>query len=607
MISQDTISKVKDKANLIEIIGESVSLRRQGRNLVGLCPFHSEKSPSFMIRDSGESYYCFGCGASGNVLSYVMQTRGLSFPEAVEELASRYGVEIVYESGTKEGKKPPGEGELLYKINHLAQSFFTEESRQAPQIFKKYTEERHLVGEVAQTFGVGYAPERGGIVDFLRSKKIDDEAMIRAGLVQRNQMGKLMDRFRARVIFPIYVDGKRIAGFGGRILPGLLDADREKRSPKYLNSPETEIYKKSKILFGLPQASKAVRENGSVYLVEGYVDVIGLWRVGVHNVVATCGTAVTEEHIKRISHLAKRLIVLFDGDQAGRAAAAKMYPLTVNSGLDVFAIFLDPEDDPDTFAEKHGDKTGQVLEEIKKIPLFECYVESLIDEYGGTNIGAAAKGKIGAELQKHLSRIENQIERASLTDAAAMKLKIRTEELASFVARAPTDQPKLPATSDSKEAVSNALVTVTSLPKADQELLRAVIAERSLIEEALCSPTVCSSAHSMTVRFLAGISAILGTEHDDGHKKQALKGFLQALGDDWVDLWRSAFKMGEDKRSNPTKVYKECLSTYEKSQLKSEVSLLSAELAGNISEDEKVKLAQRKLMLDRRLKEISLT
>lgn len=606
MISQETISKVRDKANLVEIIGETVSLRRQGRNLVGLCPFHSEKSPSFMVRDSGDSYYCFGCGVSGNVLSYVMQTQGLSFPEAVEELASRYGVEIEYESGSRESKKPAGEGELLYKINHLAQAFFSEESRQAPPIFKKYLEDRHLVGDVGQTFGIGFAPERGGLVDFLRVKKIDEEAMIRAGLVQRNQMGKLIDRFRARVMFPIYIDGKRIAGFGGRILPGILEAEREKRSPKYLNSPETEIYKKSKILFGLPQASKAIRENGSVYLVEGYVDVIGLWRVGVHNVVATCGTAVTEEHIKRVSHLAKRLIVLFDGDQAGRAAAAKMYPLTVNSGLDIFAIFLDPEDDPDTFAEKHGSRTAQVLDEQKKIPLFECYVDSLIDDYGGSAIGAAAKGKIGAELQKHLSRIENQIERASLTDAAAMKLKIRTEELASFVVRAPMEQIRSSST-NIDEGVSDSRVAVSSLPKADQELLRAVIAERTLIEEALRSPTVCSSAHSMTVRFLAGISAILGTDQDDSLKKQALKGFLQVLGEDWVDLWRSAFKMGEDKRSNPAKVYRECLSTYEKSQLKSEVSLLSAEMSGNLNEDEKVKLAQRKLMLDRRLKDISLT
>jgi DNA primase len=605
VISQETIAKVKERANLIEIIGESVSLRRQGANYVGLCPFHSEKSPSFLVRDGGEGYHCFGCGAGGNVISYVMQTRGLSFPEAVEELASRFGVEVVYDQGSRQGVRTPGESELLYKINHLAQNYFLEQLQKGPELLHRYLEERNLDAPCREAFGVGFAPDRGGLVEYLRGRKIDDESMIKAGLVQRNQQGRIIDRFWGRVIFPIFIDGKRIAGFGGRILPGLFDAEREKRSPKYLNSPETEVYKKSKTLFALPQASKSIRESGTVYLVEGYVDVIGLWRVGVHNVVATCGTAATEDHIKRIAHLAKRLIVLFDGDNAGRAAAAKMYPLTVNSGLDIYAVFLDAEDDPDTFAAKQGASTGQILSEMKKVPLFEVYLDSLIDMYSPDGVlGAAAKGKIGAEVQKHLGRIQNQIEKAALTDVAAMKLKVRVEELGAFVGRAsPEDSGKLSVGESHNEAASYR-VAVSTLPKTDQELLRAVIAEQSLIEDSIRSPVVCSEAHSLTVRFLAGVAAILGEDKSDSEKKALLKAFLQSLGDDWVELWRLAYKLKEDPRSSPAKAYRECLLDYEKSQLKSRVTMIEAELLTSLTDAEKVKLAQEKLILSRRLKEL---
>ena len=610
MISQETISKVKERANLVEIIGESVSLRRQGANYVGLCPFHSEKSPSFMVRDGGEGYHCFGCGAGGNVISYVMQTRGLSFPEAVEELAARFGVEVVYEQGSRQGARAPGESELLYKINHLAQNYFLEQVRKGPELLHKYLVERNLDENCREAFGVGYAPDKGGLVEYLRGRKIDEESMIKAGLVQRNQQGRIIDRFWGRVIFPIFIDGKRIAGFGGRILPGLFDAEREKKSPKYLNSPETEVYKKSKTLFALPQASKAIRESGTVYLVEGYVDVIGLWRVGVHNVVATCGTAATEEHIKRVSNLAKRLIVLFDGDDAGRAAAAKMYPITVNSGLDVFAAFLDAEDDPDTFAAKHELKTPQVLSEMKKVPLFEVYLDSLIDLYAGDGIlGAAAKGKIASELQKHLSRIQNQIEKAALTDLAAMKLKIRAEELVALVGKGPKENGRDISPVNSQvvsiaEGASGHRVPVGNLPKTDQELLRAVIADQSLIDDSIRNPIVCAQAHGLTVRFLAGVAAILGEYKPDSEKKALLKGFLQTLGEDWLELWRVAYKLKEDPRSSPPKAYRECIADYEKSQLKSRVSQVEAELLTSLTEEQKVKLAQEKLVLSRRLKEL---
>jgi len=616
VIAKETIGKVRDAANLLEVVGESVSLKRQGRNYTGLCPFHSERSPSFMVRDSGDTYYCFGCGESGNVISYVMSTRGLTFPEAVEELASRYGVPIVYEQGGQGVTASAVNTEAYYKINHAAAQFFGQAIPNGPSVLKQYLEKRNLNANSCKSFLVGFSKDEwSSLSDFLLSKKFDEDLIIKSGLGQRNHSGKLIDRFRGRLMFPIFIDPKRIAGFGGRIIPGLSDPEREKKSPKYLNSPETEVYKKSKILYGLPQASKRIRESGQVYLVEGYLDVIGLWRVGIENTVATCGTAVTEDHIKRLSQLAKRLIVVFDGDDAGRNAATKMFAVTINSGIDVSALFLDSDEDPDTFAEKHGEHTEKALNNLRKLPLFECFVDAMIQKYSGLegissarSIGAASKGKIAKELSLLLSKVSNSIERSSLIETAAAKLMIESKDFLKFIEGNASVAKNIVVTEDSNDLEDDDENSINErfvqLPKVDKELLRAVAVRRDLVEQALSNPILCTKAHQATLRFLVGLHEIVSKVGTDEQKKIELRDFLTSLGTDWVQFWKDSYKAAEYPNLDLGQVFKECLLTYEKNQLKERVSQVELELKGAEDETSKINLSQEMLLVRRRLGEL---
>lgn len=610
MISQETVLKVKQTANLIEVIGESVSLKRQGRNFMGLCPFHSEKSPSFMIRDSGEGYYCFGCGASGNVISFIMQTQGLTFPEAIEELASRYGIEVIYEKGNKV-INTINFSESIYKANYLALQYFQKQLKTGPILLKKYLEDRLLDLKVIGPFGIGFAPDEwSALSQFLISQKIDEEILIKAGLCQRNQSGKLIDRFRGRLIFPIFVDPKRIAGFGGRIVPGLVDLDREKKAPKYLNSPETEVYKKSKILYGLPQASRKIREMNSVYLVEGYVDVIGFWKVGIENTVATCGTSVTDEHMKRLSQLAKRLIVVFDGDDAGRAAAAKMYPITINTGIDVSAVFLGQDQDPDTFAALHGADTENVLSEQRTLPLFECYIESLIQKYGGGNIkslGAVSKGKIAVELSLLIGRVANEIEKSSLVDSASQKLQINTKQFQEMVSKpivANSRFIKNPTTLQNEnidETKKNFSIRVKDLPNVDRDLIRAVIAKKELASDVTKNPNIHDSAHPETFRFLSILKVIFETDVSDEIKKKEIKDLLNTYGPDWLEFWKESHHMANHPGVKIDQLFEQCLKAYQKNQLERIVGDINNQILDSDDETQRINLEEQRRKINQQI------
>ena len=277
-----------------------VKLKAAGSNLVGLCPFHDEKTGSFNINVSNNYYHCFGCGASGNVLSYVMETKGFSFLEAVEYLAQKFNITLKHEGGKKKAKSDIS-GKEIYQLNALAQEFFRSALKDNSKKLVSYLEDRGFDLPALKPFALGYAPAGwDNLYQFFQSRKIPEKLMLASGLIKKNSSGKIYDVFRDRVIFPIWIDGQRIAGFGGRI----IEEDADKKQAKYLNSPETLVYHKSQILFGFPQAIKAVKSLGYVYLVEGYFDVIRLHQMGVCNVVATCGTAVTPQHLKKLNHVA---------------------------------------------------------------------------------------------------------------------------------------------------------------------------------------------------------------------------------------------------------------------------------------------------------------
>jgi DNA primase len=620
VISQESIDRVRNEASIIEVVSETVKLRRSGANHTGLCPFHSERSPSFSVRESNNSYHCFGCGQSGNVISFVMMTRALSFPDAVEFLASRFGIELKYESGRAAG--PKFDREKLFALCQTAHLFFRRSLMQVKtgqgeyRKVGEYLKKRGLTADAINTFGIGYAPnQRGILIDELTKAGYDRESILLSGLARRSASGETYELFRGRLIFPIFIDPKRIAGFGGRIIPGVLEASYEQQSPKYVNSPETPIYQKSKTFYGLPQAMGAMREGGEVYIVEGYMDVIGLAMRGVHNAVACCGTALTEQHIKRLSGLCSRVHLLFDGDEAGKNAAAKSFPVARNAELDVTACFLPEDTDPDDFATQHGDRTAQALTELPKALLIDSFVDGIVRKLGCTSneeLGPNLLGKVCDEAAKALALVQREVVRASLITRVARRLKIETAQLDKLVEyyRA-----------DSGRTAGEASMTVRSvewrdgevsgralavgavanqgsdahagganreterpprmLPKSDLALLRVVMVLReAIISQVISNVDVCEMLQPESMKFILGLNDIIhDTELSNEQHKAEIKQYLQLLGAEWVALWKEAHTMLSMSEETPESVYEKTLSGFRREKLSLLIKESQQELA----------------------------
>lgn len=625
MISQETIDEIVERASLVEVVGESVVLKRQGASYVGLCPFHGERTPSFHVRDNDRFFHCFGCGESGNVIKFVMAMRALSFPEAVEELAGRFGIRIKHEGRVPGSPEPKSQKPLLFRINALAQEYFRRALERAEPEVLAYIRSRNVSQGAIDAFGLGYAPKLwGGLVEFLRSQKISEELILSAGLARRNSRGELNDLFRGRLMFPIWIDNRRIAGFGGRVIPPLFDAETLASFPKYLNSPETPIYQKTKIFYGLPQAVPAAREQGFVILVEGYLDVVGLAQVGVSHVVATCGTALTDQHVRRLAHVAQRLLVLFDGDDAGRSAAGKSFSTFINSGIDVEAGFLPDGEDPDTIAEKQGAQTSAYLAALPRKPLFDCYVDFLLarfDAKSAKDLGAAAKGKLAIELASTLAKVTNAIEQASYLERASFLLKIESAQLrslvrergghASQVGRAPAAAPSHAASRAVSEQgepqqTGQSRVALDSLPRLDRELLLAVMAKKeTLAAQVLADRHLSLGVQPATRSFIEALSAIVGEAgQSDGAKKERIKTLLREFGESWVEHWRKAYLMVGDREVDLVQVFEQCRSAVIKAELNQAIKRIDRDISESEQDEAKARLVQERILLSRRLSEL---
>ena len=349
-ISEDKITEIKNQADILDIVSESVLMKKAGRNYVGLCPFHSEKTPSFTVSPDKQIFYCFGCGEGGNVFSYLMKMEGLTFPETARQLARRYGIDIPSQSLTPAQKQRMGEKERLLAINRMAAEFYQRHLLKNPAggSARDYFVKRGITKETCQRFGLGYAPD--GWEHFARfsmMKKIPSALAEQTGLlVAREQKKGFYDRFRNRIIFPIHDAGGQVIGFGGRVMDDSL--------PKYLNSPESPVYNKSKSLYGLHRARQACREADSVYIVEGYFDLIRLHQSNVENAVATLGTALTEDHIRMLRGYARKAVLVFDSDDAGIRAAHRSVDLFMRFEMDAKVMVLPQGHDPDTFLVEYG-------------------------------------------------------------------------------------------------------------------------------------------------------------------------------------------------------------------------------------------------------------
>jgi DNA primase len=358
-LTDDQIDQVREATDIVDLIGEHVRLRKRGRNYFGLCPFHNERTPSFSVFEEKGIFKCFGCGKAGDAYSFVMFLENLSVPEAVEKLAKRANIDLGPEL-TEDEKAHQGHRESIHAaLTEAARWYYRTLRSVAGGPAMEYLAERGLEEETMKLFGLGFAPDRPGVLRaYLNEKGFDDRTLEDAGIVASSNRGEYYERFRGRIIFPVFSPTGKIVGFGGRILPGA-----GKDLAKYINSPDTEVYHKSHILYGLYQAKDAIRRKKFALLVEGYADVISVFQAGFENVVAASGTSLTTDQLNLLRRYTTNVVLLFDADQAGRNAAMRGIELAIQAGFDVNIVVLPQGEDPDSFVRTKGrDAFEQALE-----------------------------------------------------------------------------------------------------------------------------------------------------------------------------------------------------------------------------------------------------
>jgi len=351
MISQNTIQEILSRIDIIDIVGGFVKLKKRGANYLGLCPFHNEKTPSFTVSPSKEIYKCFGCGRSGNSISFIMEHEKYSYVEALKWLANKYGIAIEETFATDEQRQQIQTADSLYIINSFAQQFFTKqlfETEEGQDIGLSYLKERGFREEVIKKFQLGYSPEqRDAFAKEAIAKQYSAELLLKTGLVV-NRNEQLLDNYRGRIIFPVHNHSGKVLGFGARILKS------NDKAPKYINTPENEIYLKSKILYGSYFARQSIDKLDECLLVEGYTDVISLHQSGIENAVASGGTSLTVDQLRLIKKYTTNLTIIYDGDAAGIKAALRGLDMALEEGLNVKLVLIPDNEDPDSYVNKVG-------------------------------------------------------------------------------------------------------------------------------------------------------------------------------------------------------------------------------------------------------------
>ena len=398
MISQNSIQQILSRIDILEIIGGFVRLKRRGANYLGLCPFHNEKTPSFTISPSKEIYKCFGCGKSGNTISFLMEHEKLSYVEALKWLANKYNVEIEETEASPEQKIQQQTSESLFIINQFAQQFYSQilfETEEGQNIGLTYLKERNFSEETIKKFGLGYAPDsKNSFALQAIANQYNPELLQKAGLVV-NRNEQLVDNYRDRIIFPVHNNSGKVIGFGARLIKS------NDRAPKYINTPENELYIKSKILYGTYFARHAIDKANECLLVEGYTDVISLHQAGIENVVASGGTSLTQDQLRLIKKYTKNLTILYDGDAAGVKAALRGLDMALEESLNVKLVLIPDKEDPDSYVQKLGASQFRnfILHNKRDFILFQLDV-SLKDAGGDANKKSDVVNQIAETISK---------------------------------------------------------------------------------------------------------------------------------------------------------------------------------------------------------------
>lgn len=427
MISKQTIDKIFSTIRVEEIIGEYVQLKRAGSNFKGLSPFHDEKSPSFVVSPSKQIWKDFSSGKGGTAISFLMEIESFTYPEALRHAAKKYGIEIEEDLRelTLEEKQSQTDKELLYKIHEIANDFFQNqmfETEEGKTIAYSYFKERELRDEIIRKFQLGYAPEqKDAFTEFALDKGYSKEILEKSGLsIFPENAPRGIDRFRERVIFPIHSFSGRVLGFGARILRNNV------KTAKYLNSPETEIYHKSQVLYGLNQGKQAISKNNLCLLVEGYMDVIALHQSGIENVVSSSGTALTVEQIKLIKRLTENVTILFDGDAPGIKASFRSIDMLLSEAMNIRILLFPDGDDPDSFSRKHPQEYVENFIKNEAKDFIDFKAEILLKDAGNDPIKKAESIR---DIVKSVAFVQNALKQEVYLKEVSNKFGLSEQSL----------------------------------------------------------------------------------------------------------------------------------------------------------------------------------
>lgn len=481
MITKETIDKIFSTIRVEEIVGEYVQLKRAGSNFKGLSPFHEEKSPSFVVSPSKQIWKDFSTGKGGTAISFLMEIENFTYPEALRHAAKKYGIEVEenVREYSEEEKQTQTERDLLYKIHEVANDYFQEqlwESEEGKMIGLSYFKERELRDDIIRKFQLGYSPEKkNAFTEFALEKAYSKDILEKSGLsIFPENSPSGIDRFRDRVVFPIHSFSGRVLGFGARILKNNV------KTAKYLNSPETEIYHKSNVLYGLNQGKQAISRKNLCLLVEGYMDVVSLHQSGIENVVASSGTSLTTEQIKLIKRLTENVTILFDGDNAGIKASFRSIDMLLSEGMNIRVLLFPDGDDPDSFARKHPQEFVENFIDKEAKDFIDFKAEILLRDAGNDPIRKAESIR---DIVKSVAFVQNALKREVYLKEVSNKFGLSEQSLFNELqiqTNVAHQQESKPRFEDKKAAPKLEVVTISE--EKDNISFKVISLENKLIE-----------------------------------------------------------------------------------------------------------------------------
>jgi DNA primase len=584
--SPEFIERVRDANNLVDIISQYTQLKPTGSGLMGRCPFpdHQEKTPSFSVSETKQVYHCFGCHKKGNIFTFLQNYQGMNFPEAIEYLATRAGIPMPEKNsdGDERYDRAQERKKLLAKVNKLANYYFTEQLKRVPQDHpvKKYIAKRGLSSEVIEAFQIGYStPEWDGLVKFLESKKAPMDLVEEARLAKARTGGKTghFDIFRDRLMFPILNPMGEAVAFGGRII--------EQGEPKYLNSPETPVFVKGKILYGLAQTARYIRTEDQAIIVEGYMDLVSLYQAGIRNAAATMGTALTPDHGKLLKRMTKNVVVLFDGDSAGQEAAERSLPILLSADVHPKGLTLPDGMDPDDFVKAKGADALKDL--MTKAPdLFVLILQRWMEDYRGE---ASQKVKLCDQLKPVLEVVPDSRLQDLYIQEAARRMGVPANWLREALfkqigksqeaekLRRENAQPKV------ETAVSSAPKTVPNAPrfalkgasKAEIMMMSLVLKSRANFEMFLQENIYENISHAAVLEILTKAADVY---RQDLNKFDKLTSLLVSFVDQPELLFVNETTADSFDEESERKLLKDCFKKVRENSLREQAKKLARDL-----------------------------